>query len=228
MSFMHRSFAAFALVGLAGCWGNYSESPPVHLQQNMDLQERGEAQERNQFFEDGRVMRTPPAGTVAVGFLKDDDHLWRGTNDQGKLAAKLPEGMVLDADLLARGEDRYNIYCAPCHGEQGRGDGMANRRVADGFAQAPANFHDEQYQPAPLGYFFKVGSEGYGVMKGYSAQIPDPKDRWAIAAWVRVLQVSHGAKQSDVAKQLAQAGRGQAPAPAKAPAPARVKKGAAK
>lgn len=223
MSFMHRSIAAFALAGLAGCWGNYSESPPVHLQQNMDLQERGEAQERNQFFDDGRAMRTPPTGTVAVGFLKDDDHLWRGTDDQGKLAATLPEGMVLDAELLARGEDRYNIYCAPCHGEQGRGDGLVNRRVADGLAQPPANFHDEQYQPVPLGYLFKVGSEGFGLMKGYSAQIPDPKDRWAIAAWVRVLQVSHGANKAEVQKQLAQAGN--APAkPAQKPAP----KGAAK
>ncbi len=209
MVFQHRSFAtaaaAFALVGLAGCWGNYSESPPVHLQQNMDFQERGDPQERNQFFEDGRVMRTPPVGTVAVGFLKDDDHLWRAIDDQGNLAATLPEGMAADAELLARGEDRYNIYCAPCHGQQGRGDGPANRRVADGFAQAPANFHDEQYQPAPLGYFYRVGTEGYGVMKGYASQIPDPKDRWAIAAWIRVLQVSHGAKKSDIPAQFAQA-----------------------
>ena len=204
MSLKHRSLVAFALVGMAGCWGNYSESPPVHLQQNMDLQERGEAQERNQFFADGRVMRTPPAGTVAVGFLKDDDHLWRGIDDKGKVAATLPEGMELNAELLARGEDRYNIYCAPCHGQQGRGDGPANRRVSGGFAQKPANFHDEQYQPAPLGYFYKVGTEGFGLMKGYSSQIPDPKDRWAIAAWVRVLQVSHGAKKSDIPAQFAQ------------------------
>ncbi len=209
MVVQHRSFApaaaALALFGLAGCWGNYSESPPVHLQQNMDFQERGEAQERNQFFEDGRVMRTPPVGTVAVGFLKDDDHLWRGTDDQGNLAATLPEGIEVDAELLARGEDRYNIYCAPCHGQQGRGDGPANRRVADGFAQAPANFHNDQYQPVPVGYFFRVGSEGYGVMKGYSAQIPNPEDLWAIAAWIRVLQVSHGAKKSDIPAQFAQA-----------------------
>lgn len=195
---------SLALLGLSGCWGNYSDEPPVHLQQNMDLQERGEPQERNQFFADGRVMRDPPVGTVAVGFLKDDDHLWRGIDDQGKVAGTLPEGMELDAELLARGEDRYNIYCAPCHGEQGRGDGPANRRVADGFAQQPANFHDDQYQPAPLGYFFRVGTEGYGVMKGYASQIPDPEDRWAIAAWIRVLQVSHGAKQSDIPAQFAQ------------------------
>lgn len=204
MSFKHRSLVPLMLVGMAGCWGNYSESPPVHLQQNMDFQERGEAQERNQFFADGRVMRTPPAGTVAVGFLKDDDHLWRGIDDKGKVAATLPEGMTADAELLERGEDRYNIYCAPCHGQQGRGDGPANRRVAGGFAQKPANFHDERYQPAPLGYFYKVGTEGYGLMKGYSAQIPDPKDRWAIAAWIRVLQVSHGAKKSDIPAQFAQ------------------------
>jgi len=205
-----RSFAVFMLasVGLGGCWGNYSEEPPVHLQQNMDLQERGEAQERNQFFADGRAMREPPVGTVAVGFLKDDDHLWRGIDDQGKVAAELPEGIEFDEELLARGEDRYNIYCAPCHGEQGRGDGPANRRIADGFAQAPANFHDDQYQPAPVGYFYKVGTEGFGVMKGYASQIPDPEDRWAIAAWVRVLQVSHGAALGDIPAQFAQNNKG--------------------
>lgn len=205
---LRASVAVFGLAGLAGCWGNYSESPPVHLQQNMDFQERGEAQERNQFFADGRVMRTPPTGTVAVGFLKDDDHLWRGIDDQGHVAATLPEDMELTQELLDRGEDRYNIYCAPCHGQQGRGDGPAQRRIAEGFAQAPANFHDDQYQPAPVGYFYKVGTEGYGVMKGYASQIPDPEDRWAIAAWIRVLQVSHRAKKGDVPAQFAQAKAG--------------------
>ena len=174
----------------------------------MDLQERGEAQERNQFFTDGRAMRTPPTGTVAVGFLKDDDHLWRGLDDQGHVAATLPEGIKLDDALLKRGENRYNIYCSPCHGQQGRADGPANRRVADGFAKAPANFHDPDYQPVPLGYFYKVGTEGYGTMKGYASQIPDPKDRWAIAAWIRVLQVSHRAKQSDIPAQFAQNAKG--------------------
>ncbi len=200
---LRAAATVLGLSTLAGCWGNYSESPPIHFQQNMDFQERGEAQERNQFFADGRAMRTPPTGTVAVGFLKDDDHLWRGIDETGAVAATLPEGVELNDALLARGENRYDIYCSPCHGQQGRGDGPANRRVSEGFAKAPANFHDDDYQPVPVGYLYKVATEGYGTMKGYSAQVPDPEDRWAIAAWVRVLQVSHRAKQSDIPAQFA-------------------------
>jgi mono/diheme cytochrome c family protein len=199
-----------ALLGVTACWRNQSEMPPVHLNQNMDLQEKGEAQERNQWFTDGRVMRTPPAGTVAVGFLKDDDHMHRGLDLEGHVAAGLPEGITLDEALLARGEQRYNIYCAPCHGMSGRGDGIATRR-GGGFAVAPGNFHKQELQPAPLGYFYRVMTYGIRTMRSYQDQITSPEDRWAIAAWVRVLQQSHRAKEGDVPSDALgqQARRGQ-------------------
>lgn len=196
--------AAALLMGLgtlAGCRGNTSELPPVHLQQNMDFQERGEAQERNDYFEDGRVMRPPVEGTVAVGLLKEDDHLWRGRLPNGQQADVLPPGMELDAELLERGQERFNIYCQPCHGESGHGNGPATRR-GGGFSVKPANLHQDKYLPAPLGYFYDVVTNGKGSMYGYAAQIP-VEDRWAIAVWVRTLQVSGQATADEVPEQFA-------------------------
>src|SRR6187397_2490589 len=114
-----------SLFAIAACRGNRSDEPPVHLNPNMDFQERLDPQERNDFFADGRAMRTPPAGTVAVGFLKDDDHLHRGRNLDGTLADALPPSIKLDEKLLSRGQERYEIYCQPCHGTTGHGDGPA-------------------------------------------------------------------------------------------------------
>lgn len=184
------------LVALSGCWGNASDKPPIHLQQNMDFQEYGEAQERNGFFADDRAMRKPPQGTVAVGFLKTDDHLYRGIDQDGNVADELPAGMVLDDALLARGEERYNIYCAPCHDAIGTGHGMVTRR-GGGMTVQPANLLLPNFQSAPLGYLYRVITYGQGQMRPYASQVP-VADRWAIAAWVRVLQISHRARRSDI------------------------------
>jgi len=186
---------------LAGCRGNPSEEPPIHLQLNMDFQERGEPQERNDFFADGRVMRPPVEGTVAYGYLKEDDHLWRGRLPNGQLADTLPPGMELTPALLDRGEQRFNIYCQPCHGTLGYGDGPATRR-GGGFAVKPANLHQQKFLPAALGYFYDVATNGKGSMKGYKAQIP-VEDRWAIAVWVRTLQLASQGQQADVPEQFA-------------------------
>ncbi|MEX1367275.1 MAG: cytochrome c [Nannocystaceae bacterium] len=193
--------AALLMGSLAGCRGNTSELPPVHLQQNMDFQERGEAQERNDYFEDGRVMRPPVEGTVAVGLLKEDDHLWRGRLPNGQQADVLPPGMELDAKLLERGQERYNIYCQPCHGESGHGNGPVTRR-GGGFSVMPANLHQDKYLPAPLGYFYDVITNGKGSMYGYAAQI-GVEDRWAISVWVRTLQVAGQATPDEVPEQFA-------------------------
>lgn len=189
------------LLALAGCRGVASEEPPIHLQQNMDFQERGDPQERNDFFADGRVMRPPVEGTVAYGHLKEDDHLWRGRLPNGQLADALPAGMELTPALLDRGQARYNIYCQPCHGELAYGDGPATRR-GGGFAVKPANLHQKKFLPVPLGYVYDVITNGKGSMKSYKAQIP-VEDRWAIAAWVRTLQVAGQGQQSDVPEQAA-------------------------
>lgn len=176
-------------VGASACQGNRSESPPVHLNPNMDFQDRYDPQERNDFFEDGRAMRAPVEGTVARGFLKDDDHMWRGRGLDGRFIDALPAQMELNEDLLARGEERFEIFCAPCHDESGRGQGIVTKRGGL-FQVQPASFHQDRLRAMPLGYIYKVINEGQGTMLPYAAQIP-VEDRWAIAAWVRVLQ-KHG------------------------------------
>ena len=194
--------AGLLLLVAAGCWGNPSDEPPVHLQQNMDFQERGEPQERSEYFADGRVMRPPVEGTVAVGLLKEDEHLWRGRLPNGQLADALPTSLPLTPALLDRGQERYDIYCQPCHGALGHGNGPATRR-GGGFAVRPANLHQQKFLPAPLGYFYDVATNGKGSMKGYASQIP-VEDRWAIAVWVRTLQVAGQAQPGDVPEQFAQ------------------------
>ncbi|MCB9568089.1 MAG: cytochrome c [Myxococcales bacterium] len=216
---------ALALGLLAGCQGNRSDQPPVHIFQNMDFQKRFEAQEVNDFYyavdcpeeaaaydeakakaleehgeEEpifvkkcfGRAMRTPPAGTVAVGHLKDDDHYFRGRGPDGRLIDALPPQVELNEALLKRGEERYNIYCQPCHDYVGNGQGVATLR-GGGFKVQPPSYHTEKLRAMPLGYFYKVISEGQGTMLSYASQIP-VEDRWAIAAWVRTLQVSRQSK----------------------------------
>ena len=141
-------------------------------------------------FADGRAMRAPVEGTVARGQLKDDDLLWRGRDFDGRLADKLPESIELDAELLERGRERYDIYCSPCHDKTGQGKGPATLR-GGGFKVAPANLHQERLLPMPLGYFYEVITNGkMPNMLPYAAQIP-VEDRWAIAVWVRTLQ-THG------------------------------------
>jgi len=199
-SFTPHLVGLAAVLGLAACQGNRSDLPPVHLLQNMDFQARFDAQEQNDFFKDvdcaaalnhgcvGRAMRPPVPGTVAVGQLKDDDELHRGRGPDGRLLDRLPASMALSGELLARGEERYNIYCQPCHDQVGGGNGIATRR-GGGFSVAPANLHDPRLRAMPLAYFYDVVANGKGTMLPYAAQIP-VEDRWAIAAWVRTLQVA--------------------------------------
>lgn len=198
---MARLSPALIALALVGCQGNRSELPPVHLFQQMDFQQRFDAQEVNPFFHDvdcakahnpklceGRADRLPVPGTVAVGFLKDDDELYRGRGPDGRLLDRLPAAVRLTPDLMARGEERYNIYCQPCHSYTGDGKGIATLR-GGGFSVQPKNLGDPQIRAMPLGHFFDVITNGKGTMLPYAAQIP-AQDRWAIAAWVRVLQVA--------------------------------------
>jgi mono/diheme cytochrome c family protein len=154
----------------------------------MDFQAKWDPQEKIELFPNGRAMREPVEGTVARGFLKDDDLLWRGRDFDGRLADQLPESIKFDAALLERGRERYDIYCAPCHDQSGQGRGPATLR-GGGFKVAPANLHQERLVPMPLGYFYEIITNGkMPNMLPYAAQIP-VEDRWAIAVWVRTLQV---------------------------------------
>ena len=208
-SILSKATLGLAVAGtLTGCWGNRSEHAPVHIFWNMDFQERWDAQEvtpehqdnhplyspEKSIFADGRAMRPPVEGTVARGQLKDDDLLYRGRGFDGRFSDELPESIEADAALLARGEERYNIYCAPCHDMSGQGKGPVTSR-GGGFKVVPANLHQERLRPMPLGYFYDIITNGkMPNMLPYAAQIP-VEDRWAIAVWVRALQV-HGQEQN--------------------------------
>jgi mono/diheme cytochrome c family protein len=142
------------------------------------------------FFADARSARPIVAGTVARGQLHEDVLLYTG-KDNGADAAVFP--FAVDEQVMARGRERFNIYCSPCHGSAGFGDGMVVRR---GY-RAPPSFHDDRLRNAPVGHFFDVVSNGFGAMPDYAAQIR-AEDRWAIVAYIRALQLSEHATVNDV------------------------------
>ena len=145
------------------------------------------------FFDDGRSARPLVEGTVARGHLDADTALYAGKTADGKTVDVVP--FPVTRAVLERGQDRFNIYCSPCHGLLGYGNGMIARR---GFSHPPPqSYHIDRLRQAPIGYFFDVISNGVGAMPDYAAQI-EPHDRWAIAAYVRVLQLSQHASLGDV------------------------------
>jgi len=158
--------------------------------QDMHDAPRYEPLEASTFFADGRSSRTLVANTVPRGQLKEDRHLYEGIVD-GKPAETFP--MPVTAAVMARGEERFNVFCSPCHGRTGEGDGMIVQR---GFRKPPS-YHEDRLRNAPVGYFFDVMTHGFGAMQDYSAQLP-VADRWAIAAYIRALQFSQRASVDDV------------------------------
>jgi len=151
--------------------------------QDMHDQPRYEPHEQSDFFADGQASRLPIEGTVARGRLNEDPVFFTGMTGTGELVTELP--IVLDATVLARGQERFNVYCSPCHDRTGSGNGMIVRR---GFKR-PESFHADRLRQSPPGYFFQVMTNGFAEMSGYRAQI-EPAERWAIAAYVRALQLS--------------------------------------
>lgn len=180
------------LVGAISCRGDRSELPPVHVNPNMDQQRRLDPQEPDPLFEDGRGMRLPVPGTVAQGQLRIDDHMYKGIV-AGKFATTLPASIKLDKWLIERGQERYEIYCTPCHAPLGTGDGVIYRRKAG--LPKPANLHDARIAAMGIGYYFHVITTGQNAsFKQLNMQpmrnIIPAKDRWAIAVYVRMLQRS--------------------------------------
>jgi mono/diheme cytochrome c family protein len=176
-----RSFR-LALVGLA--------LAGAACRQDMHDAPRYEAYEKSDFFADQRSMRPQVEGTVARGQLQDDAALHTGKSG-ATFVATYP--VPLTHDLVKRGKQRFEIYCTPCHGLLGRGDGVVVRR---GY-KAPPTFHQDRVRQQAPGYFFDVITNGYGTMPDYAGQIPVP-DRWAIVAYVRALQLSQNASLTDV------------------------------
>ena len=170
--------ATIALMGGAAC------------RQEMYDQPRYKPLAKSDFFADHRTSRPLPEGTVARGWLRADRKLYEGREGE-ELAMTLP--MPLTRQLLARGQERFNIFCSPCHDRTGSGRGMVVRR---GY-QPPPSLHIDRLREAPVGHSFDVITHGLGAMADYAEQI-DVGDRWAIAAYVKALQLSQNAPLSDV------------------------------
>ena len=145
---------------------------------------------KSDFFADGRSSRLPVDGTVARGDLRDDTYFYTGKVN-GNLGDTMP--YPLTKEVLARGRDRFNVYCTPCHGRVGDGNGFIPSRGL----RHPPSYHIDRLRKVPLAYFFDVMTNGFGVMQDYSAQIP-PRDRWAIAAYVRALQLSQNVNSAEL------------------------------
>ena len=184
-------------LALAGCRQDMHDAP------------RYEPLEASTFFANGQASRMLVANTVPRGLLRADTHLNEGRVD-GQLATTFP--MAITPAVMQRGQERFNVFCSPCHGRTGSGNGMVVQR---GF-RAPPSYHEDRLRNAPVGYFFDVMTNGFGAMQDYASQVP-VADRWAIAAYIRALQLSQRATLADVpADRRAELDR-PAAAPAAAP-----------
>jgi cytochrome c5 len=175
------AIAALGALGFAGCSNT--------LRQDMANQPRQNPLSPSDFFADGRSERPAIENTVVRGSVQEDSLLVPKESN----AFPLP----LTTELLERGQQRYGIYCTPCHGIQGDGMGMVAMRGM----KHPPSYHQERLRNVPNGYLYDVVTNGFGAMYGYSAQIP-PRDRWAIVAYLRALQLSRNAPVGQLPAEL--------------------------
>lgn len=202
-----------ALIPLSIIWmarNQTSTEPRIHLIQDMDNQEKYKAQSANPLFADGRAMRPPVRGAIARGDLRQDDHYYRGykvgteidpaTNEPLPIFfTTFPKQVKLDDQFIHRGQQRFNVYCAPCHGQDGSGNGMVNIRALElgGTWVAAGNLLDDDRRSRPVGKIFETISNGIRTMPRYGDQVPE-MDRWAIVAYVKALQKTVAASINDL------------------------------
>ncbi len=192
-SWLMYAFLAILSVTMMSCMrGKPSEKPPIHLNPNMDDQARYDAMEASPFFADGRAMRMPPEGTVARDDFHENDALFYGKDEKGNFVKRIP--VEVTEALMTRGQERYNIFCAPCHSKAGDGNGIVPKR---GFLRPPS-FHQQNIIDYTDGQLFDIISNGIRNMPAYRKQIFNVNDRWAIVAYVRALQRTQNAKLADI------------------------------
>jgi mono/diheme cytochrome c family protein len=181
-------FAIFAKARFAK-----SEKTRIHAVGDMDWQAKFKAQQPNPFYANDMAMRAPEPGTIAMGELQDDDHLYTGKVN-GAFARTFPPAIEISEKTVEHGKDRFNVYCAPCHGRSGNGDGMVAQRamaLAEGTWVPPTVLGQEYLKLMPVGQLFDTITHGIRNMPAYGPQIP-AEDRWAIILYVRALQQSKG------------------------------------
>jgi mono/diheme cytochrome c family protein len=162
---------------------------------DMQDQPKYKPQRPSDFFADGRSGRPEVDGTVARGQMHEDTAFYEGKDARGEDVAAFP--VPVDKAFIERGQGRYDIYCAPCHGRIGNGLGMIVRR---GFKQPPS-YHIERLRTAPVGHFYEVITNGYGAMLNYASQV-QPRDRWAIIAYIRALQFSQSVTAGELSAEM--------------------------
>jgi mono/diheme cytochrome c family protein len=169
---------SLATLWILGCRGYTSPESPVHLNPNMDIQEKGKAYKTSDFFADGQYMRQAIAGTVARGHLKD-------TQVNNQLSMSLPKNLVIDEAFMQRGQQLFNRTCAACHGQVGDGDGLVGRRLL----VKPTSLHSDYMYGLKPSHYFQVIQNGIRTMQPYGYMINE-HDTWAIVTYVRALQMS--------------------------------------
>jgi mono/diheme cytochrome c family protein len=178
-------FFALAALSLTGC------------RQDMQDQPKYKYLRGSEFFSDGRSARPLVENTVARGQLQEDSVFYTGMIQTPRGPEPTTEfPLEVNRELIDRGQERFNIYCSPCHGQLGNGLGMIVQR---GFKQPPS-YHIDRLRQVGVGHFFDVMTNGYGAMWKYSAQV-EPRDRWAIAAYIRVLQASQDTNINDLSAE---------------------------
>lgn len=197
-------FVGVLVVSILGFRGTTFTAPPLDVFPDwafpgMRVQPKFRPQAESKFFADGRADRVPPARTVARGQLRDDDHLHFGKTPTGAFAAGLPAGLTVDMKLMERGRDRFQLYCSPCHGALGDGNGITKRY---GMGATPS-YHDPRLRTMADGEIFNTITLGKNTMQSYADKLT-PEDRWAVVAYLRALQ---RAQQGTVADVTDAAGR---------------------
>jgi mono/diheme cytochrome c family protein len=195
------AFLVVLTISIAGFRGRRSTQPPVEIFPDMDRQAKYKPQAESKFFADGRADRPLPAGVVPRGrtvvadseFLRDDDFLYRGKTATGEFARGFPSGLTIDQKLMERGRERYTIYCAPCHGALGDGQGVTR---AYGLVTT-ATYHDDRIRQMPEGEIFNTITNGKNTMSAYADKL-SPADRWAVIAYVRALERAREGTIADV------------------------------
>lgn len=174
------------------------KQPRVQVVYDMDQQSYFKSQTENPFFTDGVTMRKPPEGTVARGLLGEDDAFFRGIARDTIFVQEIP--VQVTRPMLERGRERFDIYCAPCHGQSGNGNGMVHARaaaLAEGTWTPPTDLTSQTVVERPAGHIYNTIANGIRTMPSYGAQL-SPADRWAVTAYVRALQLSRNATAADV------------------------------
>ncbi len=195
-------FVVVSAVSVLGFRGSLSQRPPLEVFPDMDHQPKYKPQAESAFFADKRTDRPTPVGAVAFGdtslvanekYLGADDQFYRGKNADGSFARGFPSKVTVDAKLLARGQLKYTIYCAPCHGAVGDGNGITKQY---GMGATPS-YHDDRLRSTPEGDLFNTITHGKGNMLSYADKL-EPADRWAVVAYVRALQRAETGTPADV------------------------------